>query len=150
MAEKVRGGCPEFGTIAFRVNGPIPRKAPYAKFRGRLYVPSDLRGWRGHIAKNFLLAGGRKPYGTEQPDVVYQYTFKRSHADLDSITHSAQDALTKDALSCADKEWWGRYYRLGGAARGSKESLQVTVRYLSRARIEELLRLGKTLKDYDG
>jgi hypothetical protein len=106
---KRRKVCPEFGVIEFTVRGPIPRTAPYKKgFRGRLYVPDDVKAWRRHIATNFILCGGRKPLPTEQIDVEYLYKFVDNHADHDSITHSAQDALSKDACKCDDKEWWLR------------------------------------------
>ena len=124
----------EFGTITFTVKGSIPRTAPYKKgFRGRLFVPDDVRAWRRHIATNFLLLGGRKPLPTEQVDVEYLYHFTHSHADHDSITHSAQDALSKDACKCDDKEWWGRYWSVGSMVDlNSEESIRITVKYLPK------------------
>ncbi len=94
------------GRVAIRLKGPVPRKAPYVKFRYRLYVPADVRDWRARIARLFLRAGGRLARKGERVVVSYHYGFVASHADHDSITHSAQDALSKDALHCSDKEWF--------------------------------------------
>ena len=92
--------------IKLRITGPVPRKAPYVKFRCVLYVPKDVRKWRARLAKAFLKAGGRVPAKGERLWASYHYGFVKSHADHDSITHSAQDALSKDALKCSDKEWF--------------------------------------------
>jgi len=53
----------------------------------------------------------------------------RSHADLDSISHSLQDALSKDALHCVDKEWAGTFRRVGSVKTKARESVEITVRY---------------------
>lgn len=133
MGYKKRKTVEEFGTVSFLVLGPIPRTAPYKQgFRGRLFVPDDTKAWRKHIAFNFLKAGGRKPKDTEQPYSEFRYLMVANHADLDSITHSAQDGLTKDALKCDDKEWWGKYYRNGEAESHDKEATHITVQYLKK------------------
>lgn len=128
----------EFGTVAFSVKGPIPRTAPYKKgFRGRLYVPDDVKAWRRHIASNFLLVGGRKPLLTEQVMVTYTYTFVDNHADHDSITHSAQDGLSKDALKCDDKEWWAWCKsRRARAVSNAQERLDIQVEYLDKEKCD--------------
>lgn len=60
-----------------------------------------------------------------------QYTYKFAgddHADMDSLTHAAQDALTKDAFGIHDKEWQGEYTRDRQPARSvASESTRVTV-----------------------
>ena len=132
MARK-RKGVERYGTIAISVDGPIPRVAPYKQgWKGRLFVPDDTRAWRRHIAANFKLAGGRKPYDDETVDVTYEYWMVRNHADLDSITHSAQDALSKDCLKADDKEWWGRYMRPKLVQESQKESIRITVKYTKK------------------
>lgn len=53
----------------------------------------------------------------------------RSHADLDSLSHSLQDALSKDALHCVDKEWWGAFQRVGAVKTKARESVTITITY---------------------
>jgi hypothetical protein len=120
------------GLVEFTVNGPVPRWAPYKKFRWRLYVPADTRAWRDRVAKAFLSAGGRRPRPTELVLWSTKYGMVRSHADLDSISHSLQDALSKDALRCVDKEW-----HIGGISHvhvpsRRKEYVEVKVEYLPK------------------
>lgn len=97
--------------VVFSVHGPVPRYAPYRRgYRGRPYVPDDLKRWRRRIAKAFLKAGGREPEKNEYvvSGIIYKFA-SLDHADLDSLTHSVQDALSKDALGLDDKEWAGSY-----------------------------------------
>ena len=117
--------------ISIVVSGPLPRWVPYKKGRrGVLYVTPEARLWRSRIAAAFLRAGGRKPLKGERVWVSYEYRMARSHADLDSITHSAQDALSKDALGVVDKEWCGCYWRTHGQARSpTREAVRIGVRY---------------------
>ena len=115
--------------ISLTIKGPIPRKAPYVKFRSIIYVPSDVKRWRRKLAEAFLKAGGRRPEKGERVVVSYLYGFVKSHADHDSITHSAQDALSKDALHCSDKEWFIGFIRSSRVAAPRNEFLTVIVEY---------------------
>lgn len=91
--------------INFVVKGPIPRTAPYKKFRSHLYVPGDVRKWRRKIADAFIKAGGVKPKKSERVFVTAIFFMIKNHCDIDSIYHSLQDALSKDALRVSDKHW---------------------------------------------
>jgi hypothetical protein len=134
MAKKSRGTRQgkQRGVVAFKLDGPIPRWAPYKKFRYRLYVPADTKAWRLRIAAAFLKAGGRKPSALEQAEWSVSYRMVRSHADLDSISHSLQDALSKDALHCVDKEWHVGSIRHVHVATKAAEGVSVTVEYKER------------------
>jgi len=116
--------------VAFGVLGPLPRFAPYKRFRSRIYVPSDTRKWRTRVATAFLEAGGRRPKKDEQVFVYVRFTMVKSHADLDSLYHSLQDALSRDALHCVDKEWHFQvYHRRRHVSQKSQESVLVEVTY---------------------
>ena len=90
----------------FYIKGPIPRTAPYKKFRSHLYVPADVKKWRSKIAKAFSrLPGFKSPEAGERVMVDTTWKFIKNHCDVDSIYHSLQDALSKDALHVSDKHW---------------------------------------------
>lgn len=119
--------------ITFTVKGCVPRTAPYKKFRSHIYVPSDVKRWRRRIATAFLKCGGRIPDKEERVSVRYEYGFVKSHADHDSITHSAQDALSKDALHCSDKEWFIDGISSVRVNTKANEYLKITVKYGGKA-----------------
>lgn len=127
LAEPV--AIPNTNVISVRLKGPVPRKAPYVKFRSRIYVPSDVRRWRTALGKLALKAGLRRPEVGERVVVFYHYGFVKSHADHDSITHSAQDALSKDALHCADKEWFVGSITSVRVPSKRDEFIKVTIEY---------------------
>lgn len=118
-------------SISFRVRGPIPRYAPYKKFRSRLYVPADVRAWRNKIAATFKRVGGRRPTDQERMSISVHFQMVDSHADLDSIFHSLQDAVTKDALQMVDKEVHiGRVtHKCGEVTRKASEYVEIIVDY---------------------
>lgn len=120
------------GVVEFSVAGPLPRYAPYKKYRYRLYVPADVRAWRGRLAKAFLSAGGRAPNSSEQLWWSAAYSMVKSHADLDSLSHSLQDALSKDALHVVDKEWHIAGITHAHVERKRQEAVVVRVEYKER------------------
>lgn len=120
-------------TVIFTLKMPIPRTAPYAKFRCKIYVPADVKRWREKIARCALKCGLRKPGKGERVVASYHYGFKKSHADHDSITHSAQDALSKDALHVSDKEWFVGSITSVRVPNKYHEFIKITVEYRKEA-----------------
>lgn len=120
------------GVVEFALDGPLPRWAPYKKFRWRLYVPADTMAWRLRLAKAFLSAGGRRATSDEQITWSASYRMVRSHADLDSLSHSLQDALSKDALHCVDKEWHVGHIKHSHVQKKRQEGVMVKVEYKER------------------
>ena len=116
--------------LRFQVHGPLPRRAPYIMARGRPIVPQDVRTWRNTIAQCFLSAGGRKPEKNEIVSVEALYYMVKNHCDLDSLYHSLQDALSKDALHISDKNWHGCFRLITTVAQKVDEGVMVSVRYL--------------------
>ena len=67
--------------------------------------------------------------------VEYTYCAKKDHADLDSLTHSAQDAVSKDYLHCVDKEFYGTYKRAPAIApSAAHEETHLVFRLYPKAR----------------
>lgn len=59
--------------------------------------------------------------------IEYKYKMLKSHCDMDSITHSAQDALSKDALHVSDKHWGAIIHPPEIVEKPSQEAVHITM-----------------------
>lgn len=91
-----------------RWDGEVPRKMGPRFASRRVYIPSENRAWRLRVAKDVRAAV--KALGVEPGDLqrcvltVWSEKGGMAVADLDTIYHQAQDAMTKDAFSLRD-DW---------------------------------------------
>ena len=133
----------EAGQVAFyalSVRAPLPRRVPYVFARRGPYVTQEAKEWRQAIAKACKKARVQKAPEGWTWHVEYTYCAKKDHADLDSLTHSAQDAVSKDYLHCVDKEFYGTYKRAPAIApSAAHEETHLVFRLYPKARSVHLV-----------
>lgn len=112
------------------IKGKVPKKVPYASGRGgRPYVAKDTKAWRKKIARAFIKLGGRAPMLDEVPTLYVDYYLEKKHADMDSLYHSIQDALTKDALKINDNRYNFAGHLCGIVGGPKQERVVIEVEY---------------------
>ena len=96
---------------SIKVVHTFPRHPPHDHGRGgRPFVPDDVKKWRASIVRALEKAGVPKNLKEYRVFVDYQYvTANKKTADTDSLTHAAQDAISKDYGKTDDKDWGGSY-----------------------------------------
>lgn len=101
--------------------------------RWRTYVHRDCKAWRNRIAALAKKADLGRPDKGSTFFVEYEYGVSKSHADMDSLTHSAQDALSKDCLHMSDKEWNGVYRIVAYVKTKGKEFVRIKIHRQEKA-----------------
>lgn len=94
----------------FTVKGELPRWVPYIRTRYRTFVDAPTKKWRKKVARACKRHGVVKPLKGQKVMLHVQFTMlDGSRPDNDSLYHSLQDAVSKDHLHMADKDWGGSF-----------------------------------------